>query len=177
MGTSDFTINLHHCHIHPKLHNINLHNVTHFLIFQNPRERMFVVQISLLIVKFLSLISWILSLMQITREINPHPLIEPCVNMWSVFFFFFFYATCWMLVHAYAASSGKTKWSVSHYTIKMMHFVLFHSVTCYTNSIVSRVHINATKLRNTTCNLVATSVILRRFRVYHEWSQLLSKCE
>ena len=29
--------------IHPKLHNINLHNNTHSLISQNPRERMFVV--------------------------------------------------------------------------------------------------------------------------------------
>ena len=28
-------------------------------------------------------------------------------------------------------------------------FVLFHSVTCYTNSIVSRIHVNITKLRNT----------------------------
>ena len=29
--------------VHPKLHNINLHNVTHSLISQNPTERMFVV--------------------------------------------------------------------------------------------------------------------------------------
>ena len=43
--------------LHPKLCNINLHNITHSLISQNPREGMFVVQISLLIVKFLSLIS------------------------------------------------------------------------------------------------------------------------
>ena len=32
--------------LHPKLRNINLHNVTHSLIPQNPRERIFVVQIS-----------------------------------------------------------------------------------------------------------------------------------
>jgi hypothetical protein len=76
--------------LHPKLHNINLHNVTHSLISQNPRERMFEVQISLLIVTFLSLISQNLSLMQITQEINPHPHIAPCVNMWSVTFLFFF---------------------------------------------------------------------------------------
>ena len=43
--------------VHPKLCNINLHNVTRSLIPQNPRERMFVVQISLLIVTSLSLIS------------------------------------------------------------------------------------------------------------------------
>ena len=40
-------------------------------------------------------------------------------------------------------------------------FVLFHNVTSYTNSIVSCIHVNTTKLRNITCTLVATSVILR----------------
>ena len=43
--------------IHPKLRNINPHNVTHSLISWNPRERMFVVQIPLLTVTFLFLIS------------------------------------------------------------------------------------------------------------------------
>ena len=40
--------------LHPKLHNRNLHNITHSLISGNPREPMFVVQISILIVTFLS---------------------------------------------------------------------------------------------------------------------------
>ena len=71
-----------------KLHNINFHNVTHSLISRNPREQMFVVQISFLIVTYLSLISRILSLMQTTKEVNPHPHIVSCVNMWSVFLFF-----------------------------------------------------------------------------------------
>ena len=35
--------------VHPKLCNIDLHNITHSLMSRNPRERMFVVQISLLI--------------------------------------------------------------------------------------------------------------------------------
>ena len=39
--------------------------------------------------------------------------------------------------------------------------VLFHSVTCYTNSILSCIHVNTTKLRNITCTLVATCVIIR----------------
>ena len=39
-------------------------------------------------------------------------------------------------------------------------FVLFHNVTCYTNSMVSRIHINTTKLCNITCTLVATCMIL-----------------
>ena len=65
-----------------------------------------------------------------------------------------------MLVHAYATSPGKAKWNGPHHTIKMLHFVLFHSVTCYTKSIVSHIHVNTTKLRNVTFTLVATSVIL-----------------
>jgi hypothetical protein len=47
------------------------------------------------------------------------------------------------------------------HTIKMLHFVLFHNVTCYTNSIVSHIHVNTTKLCNITRTLVATCVILR----------------
>jgi hypothetical protein len=51
---------------------------------------MFIVQISLLIVTFLSLISQNLSLIQTTKEVNPHPRITPRVNMWSVTLFLFF---------------------------------------------------------------------------------------
>jgi hypothetical protein len=40
-------------------------------------------------------------------------------------------------------------------------FVLFHNVTCYTNFIVSCIHANTAKLRNITCTLVATGVILQ----------------
>ena len=40
-------------------------------------------------------------------------------------------------------------------------FVVLYSVTCYNNSIVSRIHVDSTKLRNITCTLVATDVILR----------------
>ena len=43
------------------------------VISRKPTERLFVVQISLLSVTFFSLISWILSLMETTEEINPHP--------------------------------------------------------------------------------------------------------
>ena len=42
--------------IHSNLRNSNLHNVIHSLISWNPREGIFVVQISLLTVTFLSLI-------------------------------------------------------------------------------------------------------------------------
>ena len=75
--------------IHPKLCNINLHNINHSLIYQNPRERTFVVQnyspychISL---PYITNLSW----MQATKEVIRHPRIVPCVNIWSVVFFFF----------------------------------------------------------------------------------------
>ena len=146
--------------IHPKLCNINARNVTHSLIFQNPRDLMFVVQISLLIVTFLSLILQNLSLMQTIKEASPHRHVSIC-GVSPSYSYSYSYATCWMLVHAHVTSPGKAKWNGSHHTIKMLYFVLFHSVTCYTNSIVSCTHVNTTKLRNITCTLIATGVILR----------------
>ena len=125
---------------------------------------MFVVLISLLIVTFLSLISRVLSLMQTTKEVNPHPCNAPCANMWSATFLFlllFFFCHLLIVDAWYATSPKKTKWNGPHHTIKMLHFVLFHSVTCYTNSITSRIHANTTKLYNIMCTLVATCVILR----------------
>ena len=76
--------------LHLKLRNINLHNVTHFLISRNLGERMFIVQISLFIVTFLSfIISYILSLMQTTKEFNPHLRIASCAQ----------YVECLLLLH------------------------------------------------------------------------------
>jgi hypothetical protein len=76
--------------LHPKLRTINLHNFTHPIISRNPREWMFVVQISfLIIVPFLSLISQNLSLMHITKEVHPHPRIATCGVSFSSS-----YATC-----------------------------------------------------------------------------------
>ena len=59
--------------IHPKLRNINLHDITHSLISQNPRERMFVVQISLPIVTFRSLISRIFVIDATHQRSQPTP--------------------------------------------------------------------------------------------------------
>ena len=42
-----------------------------------------------------------------------------------------------------------------------IYFVLFHNVACYTNSILSHIHVNTAKLHNIMCTLVATCVILR----------------
>jgi hypothetical protein len=99
--------------VHPKLRNTNLHNVTHSLISRTPRERMFVVQISLLIVTFLSLISRNLSLLQTTKVVDPHPRITPCVNI-RVSPSSSSSSTCWVLVHASATSPRKIKWSRPH---------------------------------------------------------------
>ena len=160
--------------LHPKLHNINLYNVTKTLISRNPRERMFVVQISLFIVTLLSPLSLNLSLLQTTQEVNPHPHIAPCVNMWCVtfliFFFFFLchFVECWCMrsPHRQGRPSGVDHTSVTDRRTNSNYphivFVSFHNVTCYTYSIiVSHIHVNTTKLRNITCTSVATGVILR----------------
>ena len=122
---------------------------------------MFIVQISLLIVTFLSLISQILSLMQTTKEVNPHPRIAPCVNMWSVFFFFFCHLLNVGACVRHIVREGQVEWTTLASNCPHISFVLFHNVTCYTNSIVSRIHVNTTKYRNIMCTLVATDVILQ----------------
>jgi hypothetical protein len=69
------------------------HNVTHSLISQNPTERTFIVQISLLIVTFLSLLSQNLSSMQIKppkKSTQPHCTMRQHVEFFFFFFFFFY---------------------------------------------------------------------------------------
>ena len=65
-----------------------------------------------------------------------------------------------MLVHVYATSPGKAKWSGPHQWRWEENEFKFHSVTCYITSIVSRVYVYTTKLLNITCTLVAIGVIL-----------------
>ena len=62
-------------------------------------------------------------------------------------------------VHACATSSGKAKWSGPQQRRWKENEFKFHSVTSYTNSTVSLIHVHIAKLRNITCTLVATNVI------------------
>jgi hypothetical protein len=64
------------------------------------------------------------------------------------------------------------EWSGPHHNVEMLHFVLFNSVTCYIDSIVSRIHvktIKTPKLCNITCTLVAIGVILRSLECIFEF--------
>ena len=143
--------------IHRKLRNTNLHDIIHSLISRNPRERMFVVQISLLIVTFLSLISLFFSLMQTTKK----------VNMWSVPFLLLLLLLFFFLCHllnvgvAYGTLSKKAKCSGRHQRRWEGNEFKFHSATCYTNYVVSCIHVDTTKLCNITCTLVAIGVLLQ----------------
>ena len=52
-------------------------------------------------------------------------------------------------------------YEIINFSITMLHIMLLHNVTCYTNYLLSCAHVNTTKLRIITCTLVATCMILR----------------
>ena len=117
-------------YIHPKLHSI-----THSLISRNSRKLMFALKISLLIVTFLSLTSQICHQWKPPKK-STHTLalrhvsisgVSPSSSSSSS------YVTCWMLVHAYATSSGKAKWSGPRQRRWEENEYKFHSLTCYIN--------------------------------------------
>jgi hypothetical protein len=57
--------------------------------------------------------------MQTTQEVNPHPRIAPCVNMWGGIFFFFFFFFFFFLCHLlnvgacvrHIAREGQVEWT------------------------------------------------------------------
>jgi hypothetical protein len=95
--------------VHPKLCNINPHNVNHSLISQNPMEQMFVVHISLHVVTFLSLISRIFVINANHQRSQPTPshcAMYQCVEgllllllLLLCFFIFFLmpFVECWCM--------------------------------------------------------------------------------
>ena len=52
-----------HVQKHPTLRNINLNNITPSLMSENHVEQIFSIEIFLLVVTFLSLVSWVLTFM------------------------------------------------------------------------------------------------------------------
>ena len=72
---------------------------------------MVVVHISLLIVTFLSLISQNMSVLQTIQEVDPHPRIASCVNMWSVFFFFLCHFLNVGACVSHIAREGQVEWT------------------------------------------------------------------
>ena len=117
--------------VHPKLRNINPRNVSHSLISRSPRERMFVGQLSFLIVTFLSLTSRNLSLVQTTKDVNPHPRIAPCVSMWSAFFFFYFGLLNVGACIRHIAWEGQVQWTTLAWVMGERIQIVLTSPLCY----------------------------------------------
>ena len=136
---------------------------------------MFVVQISLHIVTFLSLVSRKIVINANHQRSQPTPLhcavcqhAECHLIIIIIIISLVPLVGCWYMRPPYRPGrpSGVDHRSVrdgiTNSNCPHISFVLFRNVACYTSSIiVSRIHANTTKLRNITCTLIATSVILR----------------
>jgi hypothetical protein len=70
-------------------------------------------------------------------------------------------------------------YKIINFNIAILHFLLFHNVTCYTNPLLSCTNVNTTYLLNITCTLVAKRVVLGRLEypsIYVQDCQLPIKC-
>ena len=132
--------------VHPKLRNINPHDITHSLISQNPRNRCSQFKFHSLFSHYSPLYHefcfWCKSPKKSTYTLALcHVSICGVSPSYSSS-----YASCWMLVHAYATLSRKAKWSGPNQLRGEENEFEFHNVTCYTSSIVSFIHVSTTKL-------------------------------
>ena len=98
--------------------------------------------------------------MQSAKEVNPHPRIAPCVkyvecHLLILIFYLLLMplVECWCMHIPHRLGRPTT---MCHQRRWHENEIKFHSVTCYTNSTISCIHVNTTKLRNITCTLVAT---------------------
>ena len=93
-----------------------------------------------------------------TKEVNPHPCIAPCINMWSVTFLFFHLLNVGACI-CHIARESQVEWTTPHHSNVALCVIPYrHKLHC---SIVSRIHVNTTKLCNITCTLVGPGVILQ----------------
>ena len=57
-------------------------------------------------------------------------------------------------------------YEIISFNITMLHFVLFHNVICYTNSLLSCIHVNTTELHDITRTLGCHMCHTVEFEVY-----------
>ena len=157
--------------VHPKLHKINLHNVTHFSI---PKPQGTDVRSSQLTPYCHISLPYIMKFVIDAKHPRSQSTLLHCAMCQHVecrLLILLFFLCHLLIVGAFVlhiAREGQVEWTTlvqvdrrTNSNSPHISFVSFHDVTCYTNFIVSHIHVNTTKLRNIMCTLVAASVILR----------------